>query len=105
MRKSRKRIFNTIGIALILFIYVILATNYSLIWFSSMGSEKLDLIEIIMVSLISLWPFLLVSFLGIYKKSKSNNISYKIFYSVSILIVVYYIYLFNLIQNNLFNNY
>lgn len=105
MRKSKKMILNTIGISLILFLYFILATNYSLMWFTSMGSKELDLIEIIIVSLISLLPYLVVSFIGIYKKSKSNNISYKIFYIVSILIVVYYVYLCNVIPTNLLNNY
>lgn len=100
-KKNRSTLFITI----ILFIYFILAINYALMWFTSLGSESLSGVEVLVVILISLWPYLVILLLRVFNIKKLVCINYRMFYFVLSLVVILTFYLINILPQNFISNF
>lgn len=95
----------TVLISIIMFLYFILALNYSLIWFTSLGSENLSIVDFLLISLISMWPYLVTILLGVFDILKFSLLNYKVFYYITVLVVLCCFYLINKLPQNFMSNY
>ncbi len=95
----------TVLISIIMFLYFILALNYSLIWFTSLGSENLSIVDFLLISLISMWPYLVTILLGVFNILKFSLLNYKVFYYITALVVLCCFYLINKLPQNFMSNY